>query len=49
VDAIEPELATGKLADVRAQVDELYKRETTPSVAAMLVLEERVNSAIARL
>ncbi|MEQ1500590.1 MAG: NAD-glutamate dehydrogenase domain-containing protein [Myxococcota bacterium] len=49
VDALEPQLATNRLADVRTQVDEMLGRENHPSVAALLVLEERVASAIARL
>lgn len=49
VDVLEPELATGRLADLRSQVDALLTHEHTPSVAALLVLEERVASAITRL
>ena len=49
VDQLEPQLAEGKLADLRAQVDEVLSGQGTPSVAALLVLEERVASAIARL
>ncbi|MEL6908358.1 MAG: hypothetical protein AAFP22_23310, partial [Planctomycetota bacterium] len=48
VDVLEPELAEGLLSDVRAQVDAMWTRRR-PSVAAMLVLEERVTTAIARL
>jgi glutamate dehydrogenase len=49
VDALEPVLGAGRLAEVRAHVDGLLAREPLPSVAALLVLEERVSSALARL
>ncbi|MEZ4239086.1 MAG: NAD-glutamate dehydrogenase [Myxococcota bacterium] len=49
VDQLEPKLAAHALKDVRAQVDEVLGQETNPSVAALMVLEERVSSAIARL
>jgi hypothetical protein len=49
VDALEPVLATGVLADVRSQVDELFDGDDAPSLATLIVLEERVDAAIARL
>jgi len=49
VDTLEPELAEGLLSDVRAQVDAMWQHGTYLSVATLLVLEERVTSAIARL
>ncbi|MEQ1564233.1 MAG: NAD-glutamate dehydrogenase domain-containing protein [Myxococcota bacterium] len=47
VDALEPEVATGGLAQVRSHVNDLLGRDT--SAAALLVLEERVSAAVARL
>jgi len=50
VDAVAEELSTGALSDVRQQVDELLVgEEGPPSVATLLVLEERVASAISRM
>ena len=49
VDALEPQLAVGTLCDVRCQVDDLLAGEPSPSVATLLVLEERVAGAVARL
>ena len=50
VDALEQHLIDGVLADVRGQVCELLDGETSgPTIAALLVLEERVTSAIERL
>ncbi len=48
VDALEPKLAEGALRDVRGQVDELLEGGS-PAVATLLVLEERVDSAITRM
>ena len=48
VDALEPKLAEGVLRDVRGQVDELLEGGS-PAVATLLVLEERVDSAITRM
>jgi glutamate dehydrogenase len=48
VDALEPKLKTGPLAGVRRQVDQLVG-DTPPAVATLLVLEERVSSAISRM
>jgi glutamate dehydrogenase len=49
VDQLEPQLASGTLKDLRAQVEEVLSQDPNPSVAALMVLEERVTSAIARL
>ena len=49
VDQLVPVLTQGSLADVRGQVDELLDGESTPSIATLLVLEERLTSAIARI
>jgi len=49
VDELEPELATGLLADVRQQVDDLLDGEDAPSVATLLVLLERLDAAIERM
>ena len=49
VEVLTPHLQTGILADVRAQVDELTAGEERPSIATLLVLEERVAGAIARM
>jgi glutamate dehydrogenase len=49
VDELEPELAGGVLADVRARVQEVLAGEANPSVATLLVLLERVTAAIARI
>ena len=48
VDELEPKLADGVLADVRAQVDDMLEGGV-PSVATLLVLEERVAAAVSRL
>ena len=48
VDELEPRLRQGVVAAVRAQVDELLAGEEAPSVATLLVLEERLGAAIAR-
>ncbi|TNE88792.1 MAG: hypothetical protein EP330_13455 [Deltaproteobacteria bacterium] len=49
VDALESKLRTGRLALVREQVDALLEGETEPSVATLLVAEERVRGVLARL
>ncbi len=49
VDLLEPELAQGLLSDVRAQVDAMWVAGRRPTVASLLVLEERVTGAISRL
>ncbi|HHO50464.1 MAG TPA: hypothetical protein ENK18_06205 [Deltaproteobacteria bacterium] len=49
VDQLEPQLARGVLSDVRAQVDDMLEENSSASVATLLVLEERVASAIARI
>ncbi len=49
VDQAEPELASGSLADVRAQVDAILAGASSPSVSTLLVLEERVEGAVGRL
>jgi len=49
VDELEPCLANGVLADVRVQVDELFESEDVPQLATLIVLEERIDAAIARL
>jgi glutamate dehydrogenase len=49
VDVLEPQLAEGTLSDVRCQVDDLLAGEPSPSVATLLVLEERVAGAVTRL
>lgn len=48
VDDLVPRLSTGFLAGVRDQVDEMLGDEE-PSVATLLVLEERIATAISRL
>jgi glutamate dehydrogenase len=48
VDAMVPMLQAGFLSDVRAQVDEMLDGDTA-EVATLLVLEERMASAITRL
>ncbi len=48
VDELEPLLAAGPLADVRRQVDQIL-HDGSPSVATLLVLEERVAGAISRM
>ena len=48
VDVLEPQLQAGYLKDVRQQVDALLDGEEA-SVATLLVLEERIASAISRL
>jgi glutamate dehydrogenase len=48
VDELEASLSSGQLADLRAQVDEVLSTPS-PTVSALLVLEERVASAVARL
>ena len=47
--ALEPHLAEGVLADVRAQVDELFESDDAPGLAPLIVLEERIDAAIHRL
>ena len=49
VDQLEPSLAAGALAEVRAQVDALVDEGASASVAELVVLEERVAAAIARI
>ncbi|MBX2803083.1 MAG: NAD-glutamate dehydrogenase [Myxococcales bacterium] len=49
VDQLEPSLARGALSDVRAQVDDLIGEDERPTTATLLVLEERVASAMARI
>jgi len=51
VDDLEPRLASGVLADVRHQVDAVLPRDDSRGLdlAALMVLEERVSGAIARL
>ena len=49
VDQLEPCLAEGVLADVRAQVDELFEGDDAPALATLIVLEERIDAAISRL
>ena len=50
VDKLEPMLAKGALKDVRAQVDAMLgQSEDLPSVATLLVLEERLAAAISRI
>jgi len=49
VDQLEPHLVQGQLAGVRAQVDDMLGQESSPSVATLMVLEERVAAAIRRL
>jgi len=50
VDTLEPMLAAGALRGVRAQVDAMLGQgDELPSVATLLVLEERLASAIARI
>ncbi|MEN0062826.1 MAG: NAD-glutamate dehydrogenase domain-containing protein [Myxococcota bacterium] len=49
VDLLETELASGVLSNVRAQVDAMWTPGRNPTVASLLVLEERVNSAISRI
>ncbi|MCB9677510.1 MAG: NAD-glutamate dehydrogenase [Alphaproteobacteria bacterium] len=48
VDDLVPRLEQGFLADVRGQVDEMLDGEA-PSVATLLVMEERIAGAISRL
>ncbi len=48
VDTLEPALALGALSDVRSQVDRLLEGGA-PTVPTLLVMEERVISAISRL
>jgi NAD-specific glutamate dehydrogenase len=48
-DSLVPKLEKGILAPVRAQVDALMQEGTAPSVASLLVLEERVAGAVARM
>jgi glutamate dehydrogenase len=49
VDELEPRLRRGFLENVRAQVDEMLAGQPAPSVATLLVLEERIATAIGRL
>ena len=51
IDALAASLAEGALADVRQQVDEILAEEEgeVPSLATLLVLEERVASSISRM
>jgi glutamate dehydrogenase len=50
VDALEAELTSGALSEVRQQVDEIIGEDgESPSVATLLVLEERVSSVISRM
>ncbi len=49
VDELEPVLAGGPLADVRAQVDAMVPEDGKADLAALLVLEERLAGAIAKL
>ena len=49
VDALEAKLRKGKLGQVREQVDALLEGEAEPSVATLLVAEERVRGVLARL
>ncbi|MCO4744992.1 MAG: NAD-glutamate dehydrogenase [Proteobacteria bacterium] len=49
VDALEAKLKRGALKDVRRQVDELMAGQTEPSVATLLVAEERVRGLLARM
>jgi NAD-specific glutamate dehydrogenase len=49
VDTLEPMLVEGILRDVRAQVDTMLPLGTTPDLATLLVLEERLAGAVARL
>jgi glutamate dehydrogenase len=49
VELLESELAKGRLREVRQQVDEVLGTEKRASVATLLVLEERVAAAAARL
>ena len=49
VDELSASLAEGSLAEVRAKVAELIGGEPQPSIPALIVLEEHLSSAIARL
>jgi len=50
VDKLDPMLAAGALKDVRAQVDAMLgDSDELPSVATLLVLEERLAAAISRI
>lgn len=49
VDDLTPKLAQGALSEVRAQVDELYGEDAGPELAALLVLEERLQAAIEKI
>ena len=53
VDQLETDLIDGPLADVRQQVDQLLigasRATNPPTTATLLVLEERVASAIQRI
>jgi glutamate dehydrogenase len=48
-DELANSLATGSLAGMRATVDEMIGRDPTPSIASLIVLEERLAGAVARL
>ncbi len=49
VDVLAPKLVAGPLADVRSQVVDLLPADESPSISALVVLEERVAAAIRRL
>ena len=49
VDQLAPSLASGPLASVRTQVDEMLDADVSPSPSTLLVLEERIAAAIARI
>lgn len=49
VDDLVPQLERGRLSRVRQQVDALIAEDESPSVASLLVLEERVAGVIARM
>ncbi len=49
VDELEPVLSNGALADVRAQVEEIFDADEVPQLATFIVLEERIDAAISRL
>lgn len=49
VDALEPVLAEGPLRDVRRQVDMMLPPDGMADLATLLVLEERLQGAIARM
>jgi hypothetical protein len=49
VEVVESDLAQGRLREVRRQVDDVLGSEKVPSVATLMVLEERVSAAVTRL